>query len=144
MLAALRPVALTTSTFLKAIEEHGQAWSHRTGIPLEIRAEGLYALPAAVEEALFRVIQEALTNIERHSGATQAHLRLAVEEQTLAMTVLDNGHGFATRTPKDGMGLQSMRERIAAVGGILEIQSTAAGACVEARVPIPPGAKHDD
>ena len=60
MLAALRPVALTTSTFLEAVEEQSQAWSRRTGIHLEVRAEGLSALPPAVEEALFRVVQEAL------------------------------------------------------------------------------------
>jgi signal transduction histidine kinase len=144
LLAALRPVALTASTFLEAVEEQCQAWSSRTGIHLEVRAEGLPALPAAIEEALFRVIQEALTNIARHSGATQAHLRLAGEEQTLALTVLDNGQGFATSVRADGIGLQSMQERIAAVGGILEIQSTPAGTCVQARVPIPAGAKHDD
>jgi NarL family two-component system sensor histidine kinase LiaS len=114
------------------------------GIILEVRAEDLPALPPPVEEALFRVIREGLTNIARHSGASEVHLRLAVEEQTLALTLLDNGHGFATRATTAGMGLQSMHERIAAVGGILEIQSTAAGACVEARVPIPPGAKDDD
>ena len=144
MLAALRPLALTTSTFLEAVEEHSQAWARRTGMQMEVRAEGLPALSPAVEEALFRVIQEGLTNIARHSGASEAHLRLAVEEQTLTLTLLDNGHGFATSETTAGMGLQSMRERIAAVGGILEIQSTAAGACVEARVPIPAGAKDDD
>lgn len=144
MLAALRPVALTNFTFLEAVEEQSQAWSRQTGIQMEIRAAGLSALPPAVEEALFRVIQEALTNIARHSRATEAHLRLAVEEQTLALTLLDNGHGFAVPARAEGMGLQSMRERIAAVGGILEIQSTPAGACVEARVPIPPGVKSDD
>lgn len=144
LIAALRPAALTASTFLEAVEEQCQAWSRRTGIQMEVRAEGLPALPATVEEALFRVIQEALTNIARHSGATQAHLRLAMEEQTLALTVLDNGHGFAVPARAEGMGLQSMRERIAAVGGILEMQSTAAGTCVEVRISIPPGAKHDD
>ena len=54
------------------------------------------------------------------------------------------GRVLRSQQRAEGMGLQSMRERIAAVGGILEIQSTAAGACVEARVPIPPGAKSDD
>ena len=101
-------------------------------------------MPPSVEEALFRVIQEGLTNIARHSGASEAHLRLAVEEQALVLTLLDNGHGFSTRARAAGTGLLSMRERIAAVGGSLEIQSTTAGACVEARVPIPPGAKDDD
>jgi signal transduction histidine kinase len=144
LIAALRPVALTASTFLGAVEEQCQAWSRRSGIHLEVRAEGLSALPAAIEEALFRVVQEALTNIARHSGATEAHLRLSMEEQTLALTLLDNGHGFATPPRAGGIGLQSMRERITAVGGILEIQSTAAGTCIEARVPIPLGAKNDD
>jgi signal transduction histidine kinase len=144
LIAALRPVALTVSPFLEAVEEQCQAWARRTGIHLEVRAEGLSALSPAVEEALFRVIQEALTNIARHSGASEAHLRLVVEEQTLTLTLLDNGHGFAVPARAEGMGLQSMRERIAAVGGILEIQSTAAGTCIKVRVSIPPGAKHND
>jgi signal transduction histidine kinase len=144
LLAALRPVPLTTSTFLEAIEEHCQAWSRRTGIHLGVRAEGLPALPPPVEEALFRVVQEGLTNIARHSGASEAHLRLAVEEQTLALSLLDNGQGFAPRATGKGMGMQSMRERIAAVGGILQIESVAEGACIDARVPISPGAKDDD
>ncbi|MGO8946702.1 MAG: histidine kinase [Ktedonobacterales bacterium] len=144
LIEALRPVALTTSTFMGAVAEQCQAWSRRTSIRIEVRAEGLAALPASIEEALYRVVQEALTNIARHSGATEALLRLAVEEHTLVLTLLDNGHGFAIAARAGGMGVQSMRERIAAVGGALEIQSTAQGTCVQARVPLLQGGRNDD
>ncbi|HEU5200985.1 MAG TPA: sensor histidine kinase, partial [Ktedonobacterales bacterium] len=126
LIEALRPAAFADSTFFVALEEQGRAWSRRTGISIEVRVEGQSALPTSIEDALFRVTQETLSNIARHSGATEALIRLAWEEGTLVLTILDNGHGFAT-TDTQGIGLQSMRERIAAVGGALEIQSTAAG-----------------
>ena len=71
-----------------------------------------------VEQTLFRVAQEALANISRHSGATAAEIHLAYEAQQVTLTIADNGHGFQVGTVNGkGLGLRSMRERVESFGG---------------------------
>jgi signal transduction histidine kinase len=90
-----------------------------------------------IEQALFRVAQEALANIARHSHATKVDLHLLWDREGLAMSIQDNGHGFdVARANGKGTGLWSMRQRIAAVAGKLQISSSTAGTRLEVRVPI--------
>ena len=88
---------------------------------------------------LFRVTQEALTNIQRHAGATWVELRLVFAEGAVGLSVQDNGRGFETdaisRDPKRGIGLRNMRERLASIGGSLLLQSEPGLTVVTANVP---------
>jgi signal transduction histidine kinase len=106
-------------------------------------------LPEAVETALFRVAQEALTNARKHSGAQEVHVALGRRGQALRLEVRDWGRGFAAdgsdgakgeAEPGERVGLASMQERVALLGGRLEIQSEpGAGTAVVAEVPLPEG-----
>jgi NarL family two-component system sensor histidine kinase LiaS len=135
LIRELRPVALVDRGLVGALDEHARDWSRQTGISAEVRAQGTRATPLAVEQAIFRVVQEALANVARHSRATQVEVRLAWEGDSLAVSVADNGRGFPVeRARGKGMGLTSMRERIEALGGTLTVESGSAGTCVSARV----------
>lgn len=91
------------------------------------------------EMALFRISQEALTNVLKHAGATMVHLTLAVEAERISLTIADDGRGFAAESRMDhwtnGLGLLIMQERLRAVGGSLQIESLpGAGTSIMARV----------
>jgi PAS domain S-box-containing protein len=96
----------------------------------EIRVEFTYvnvpqAIPTDVSLCLFRIAQEGLRNIKRHSGASSAKVRLDFVEEKLHLSVSDQGRGFnpAARSARDGIGIRSMEERLHFIGGQLEIQS---------------------
>ena len=138
LIQELRPVALENKGLVPALREYGSDWSRRTGIAVEIRAQGERAAPLDVEQALFRVAQEALANVAKHSGATSAEVRASWEPDALKLTVTDNGRGFdVSAATGKGVGLQSMRERVEAIGGALSISRAldGQGMCVEACVP---------
>ena len=81
-----------------------------------------------MEEAYYRVAQEALTNVARHSGASHVEIQLAWTDKTLEMIVRDDGQGFVVEeSAGKGLGLASMRERVEALGGALTISSGASG-----------------
>jgi PAS domain S-box-containing protein len=91
------------------------------------------------ETALFRVIQESLTNVYRHSGSPRARVRVLVEPSSIKAFVEDQGHGFKTDVsakPKSGVGIQSMKGRLQIVGGDLTVRSHPSGTTVVASVPI--------
>jgi two-component system NarL family sensor kinase len=113
-------------------------------MPVAFTSRGaLDGLPAAVPTVLFRIAQEALTNIERHAGAS--HIELALERTRsrgapgrVLLTVADDGAGFDAQDvethPQRGIGLRNMAERLDAIGGTLGISSTAAGTTVCASI----------
>src|SRR5262249_37636400 len=81
-------------------------------------------LSPSVEEALWRVAQESLSNIARHSGATKVHIYLTCDQGKGILSISDNGRGFdRTLVDKIGIGLYSMKERMEAIGGMLSVQS---------------------
>src|SRR5439155_9165250 len=100
-----------------------------------------HAIPIAVEQAGFRIVQEALTNVMRHAAASRAVVSLRVDGDTLDIDVTDDGTGAAggTRSP-DGLGLRGMRERAAALGGDVTAGPTERGGWqVHARLPLMSG-----
>ena len=108
--------------------------------------EDIGRLPTEVETALFRMVQETLTNIHRHSGSKGAVIWLTKEQDNAVLRVSDSGHGFslpATPENKDwtspGVGILGMRQRLRQLGGQLEIESSSQGTTVNARVPISKG-----
>jgi signal transduction histidine kinase len=96
--------------------------------------DALPPLPAAVEVAAYRIVQEALTNVARHSGARSCAVRVACERDVLLLEIADDGHGMRKRGA--GVGLQTMQERASELGGSCQITSTpGAGTVVAARLP---------
>ena len=133
----LRPVALEGKGLATALREHVEDWSRQTGIAARVVVQRERDLPLEVERAFFRVAQEALTNVAKHSGAAHVEVTLACTDTTATLTIADDGRGFdVTAAEGRGMGLCSMRERIEAIGGTLRVASTGAGSTVEANVSI--------
>ena len=138
LIQELRPAALANKGLAAALRDYCADWSRQSGIAAEVRAQGERDAPLEVEQALFRVAQEALANVARHSGATRADVRLAWEHGALILVIQDDGRGFdADDVEGRGVGLRSMRERVEALDGTLLVASTTAGTRVEARIPLP-------
>ena len=132
-------MALDGKGLVAALREYCANWSRDSGVSATVRAQGEQPLPWEVEQALFRVTQEALANVMRHSGATQVEVSVRWEPEALTLSVTDNGRGFDLAAVEGkGVGLRSMEERLAAVGGALSIYraATGAGMSVEACVPL--------
>jgi signal transduction histidine kinase len=128
LIQELRPVALDGKGLAAALREYCADWSRDSGVSANVRVQGEQPLPWEVEQALFRVTQEALANVMRHSGATQVEVSLRWEPEALTLTVTDNGRGFdLAAVDSKGVGLRSMEERLAAVGGALSIYRATAG-----------------
>ncbi len=124
LIRELRPAALKGKGLAAALRECVSDWSRQSHIPTEVRIRGERSLPLPLEQALYRVAQEALTNITRHSAASLVEVELVWREDQISLCIADNGRGFAisSRDGK-GLGLQSMRERVEALGGELEVHS---------------------
>jgi PAS domain S-box-containing protein len=129
----LRPTALDDLGLRAALANYIQDWSRRVGIPAELHTSGLLddRLASEAETTLYRVAQEALTNVARHSRATRVEVLLERQADSVLLIVEDNGVGFDTgkeaaekETPDDGFGLLGMHERAALVGATVEIEST--------------------
>jgi signal transduction histidine kinase len=137
----LRPPALDELGLLGAIRETAAQYAPAAGRggQLTVRVEAperLPSLPAAVEVAAYRIVQESLANIVRHADARTCRVELAVDS-ALHLTIVDDGVGLPTNRHA-GVGLTSMRERAAELGGTCVIESApAAGTCVRAELPLP-------
>jgi signal transduction histidine kinase len=137
---ALRPPALDELGLIPALQEQVLLYSDQgpNAIHISLEApEHLPPLPAAVEVAIFRIVQEALTNVVRHSHASRCVVRLALHEheRRLVLEIEDNGRGLAP-TQSTGVGLASMRERAEELGGMCEVkQGPTGGTCVCVRLP---------
>jgi signal transduction histidine kinase len=132
----LRPPALDELGLSGAIEQLADRLTAGTDLLVDVEVAGPPALPAAVEVAVYRVAQEALTNVVRHAGARQACVRIRVDGDELVLEVTDDGTG--TPAPREGgVGLGSMRERAEELGGRLEVTGRpGAGTRVVARLPV--------
>lgn len=124
LIRELRPAALEGQGLAAALRHYVTDWARQNKIEAEVRVQGERPLPLVVEQTLFRVAQEALANISRHSAATAAEVHLAYSAGQVNLTIADNGRGFQVNSPNGkGLGLRSMRERVEALGGDLNIQS---------------------
>jgi NarL family two-component system sensor histidine kinase LiaS len=121
----LRPVALEGKGLAAALRDYATRWSHQTGIEVSLDLQVEQAIPTQVEGALFRVAQEALANVLKHSGARHVEIKLVCTERVITYEVIDDGRGFDVESAAGkGMGLRSMRERIEALEGELTVEST--------------------
>ncbi|HEY0755466.1 MAG TPA: sensor histidine kinase [Ktedonobacteraceae bacterium] len=125
LIRELRPVALEGKGLKLALQELVEQWKNQTTIQASLQADDEQALPLLVEEAFFRVAQEALSNAARHSCATSILVRLSNEAEQVTLSIADNGQGFSAAPGElhKGVGLLSMRERMQALGGNVAIES---------------------
>lgn len=144
LILALRPTALDDIGLVAALRAHVHTWSRRHGVSAQWQATGLEQerLPPECETTLYRITQEALTNIARHANASRVSVIVTRAGDWVSLIIEDDGVGFdATRLTGDEgrpWGLIGMRERATLVGGSLEIESSrAAGTTVVARIPCP-------
>jgi signal transduction histidine kinase len=132
----LRPRALDDLGLAVALRAHVEDFTRRTRIDVALELDESTGWPPEVALTLYRVAQEALTNVARHSGARHAWVRLAFHRTEGRLVVEDDGRGMLNGL-EPNLGLLGMRERVGAVGGTLKLDSaTTGGLRVEARVPI--------
>ena len=137
----LRPTILDDLGWIPAVRFLADGVSKRANLPIHIDATVAGRLPTATETTLYRVVQEALTNAVKHAKAGNVWIRAWREDLTQCCTIRDDGAGFKMRrspgTPRKGMGLVAMRERVSAIGGTLQIESRVGhGTEVSVRLPM--------
>ncbi|MBX5473974.1 MAG: GAF domain-containing sensor histidine kinase [Thermoleophilia bacterium] len=136
----LRPKTLDDFGLVPAVERLVQSLGEQTGLSIQFEAavpEG--RLPAEVETALYRIVQEALTNVVKHARATAVSVVLTRKDDSVSVVVEDDGVGFEPERTRDGgLGLVGMRERVGLLGGRLRIESSpGAGSTLVVEVPLP-------
>jgi PAS domain S-box-containing protein len=124
----LHPPAIEAVGLSQTLHDYCMRLARQTGIEITYRDNHLGNLPAHIQISIYRVVQEALTNIVKHSGATRVDVRLDNDAEKIRLKVTDNGRGFISGQPettenKPGLGLTGIHERMQALGGSLEILS---------------------
>jgi signal transduction histidine kinase len=124
----LRPKALDDFGLVAALERLAETFVNQTGLKLDLEAPlGEERLPSEIETALYRTVQEALTNITKHAEAGRVSIVLRRDHEAIAAVIEDDGRGFDPGAAGCGTGLQGMRERLALVGGKLTVESRPGG-----------------
>lgn len=141
----LHPPLLDESGLVSAIRWYAEEFSKRSriAVTLDLDDEG-ERLTQEIKTAVFRIVQEALTNVYRHSKAQIAHVEFKSDDLYLQLRIKDNGHGIppsmgrpTATNGKSGVGLASMRERATLLGGTFEVQSGSEGTILFVSIPIP-------
>jgi signal transduction histidine kinase len=133
----LRPKALDDFGLVPALERLLETWREQTGIRADFEARLDGRLPGDAETVLYRIVQEALTNVVKHADASRVSVVLTQAADTVTAVVDDDGDGFGPDANGAGLGLLGMRERLALVGGRLKVESGAgAGTTIVATVPV--------
>jgi two-component system, NarL family, sensor kinase len=147
----LHPPVLDELGLTSAIKEYAMGFSERSGIKLEVEfSAGFRRLSQEAEMALFRIVQESLSNVQRHSGSQAASIRLREELGCVELEVSDRGHGMKQRKAQAGnttqarlgVGILGMRERMAQLGGKLDVESSSSGTKVRATIPVKSEVSH--
>jgi NarL family two-component system sensor histidine kinase LiaS len=133
----LRPARLEDRGLAGTLRDYADDWSRRMGIAVAIQVRGKRIVALDVEEALFRVAQEALANIAQHSRAGVVTIQLTWDDTQVQLSISDNGAGFdVARASGRGVGLASMRERVMVYHGSLDIASAPGATKIEATIPL--------
>jgi PAS domain S-box-containing protein len=138
----LRPAMLDDFGLVPALEFLAQGVSKRTGLAVAIDASPLGTLPPPIETALYRILQESLTNVSKHAQAGHVRVRLYQDTRTIACSIGDDGIGFdlpavCTNRGNAGLGLLGIRERLAPLGGTLSIVTAPGrGTTLDIRIPL--------
>ena len=143
----MHPPLLDQSGLVSALQWYVEGFSKRSGIYVDVIAQPIGRLSSDVETALFRVVQEALTNVRRHSCSETASIRLERRIGEIQLEIKDRGRGLppVNQATTDallemGVGIPGMKQRLRQLGGKLEIISTEGGTSIVAVVPVGNGA----
>jgi two-component system, NarL family, sensor kinase len=139
----LHPPLLDELGLHSAARWYAEGFAKRSGIQVELHLTDIVErLPKEIELALFRVLQESLTNIHRHANASQVDISVDCTDDDVILCINDNGQGIQRRIldrfrggEAGGIGLAGMRERLAELGGALEVDSNSNGTQVRATLP---------
>ena len=140
----LHPPLLDEAGLASAVSWYADGFALRSGIQVDvIVAPNLGRLPGDIELALFRIVQESLTNVHRHSGSSTVRIAITQESTAVMLEVDDDGRGMVAQTlgqqgdsGRLGVGIMGMRERMRQLGGQLEIESGNRGTTVKATIPL--------
>jgi len=135
----LRPLALDELGLVPALRQHFAHCGREHGLAVKFVADEGERLPAPVETALFRIVQEAVNNVVRHAQAHQVGVTLVRRADHVELRVVDDGRGFDVQLPRSGrhIGLWSMRERVEQLGGQFEVRSAPGqGTAMTAVIPL--------
>lgn len=139
----LHPPLLDEAGLASALPWYVEGFSKRSGIEVDLELpEKSTRLPEAIELVIFRIVQESLTNVHRHSGSPTAKIRLAHSENSVAVEIIDEGKGISRARLREmtaaqvGVGVRGMEERVRQFGGTLQIDSSTAGTKVAVIIPL--------
>jgi two-component system NarL family sensor kinase len=139
----LHPPLLDESGLSGAIEWYAAGISERSGLQIRLEiSEEFGRLPVKMETALFRIVQECLTNIHRHSGSNTATIRLSRRADSVLLELQDDGRGISSeklagiRAQRSGVGFAGMRERVRHLKGVIDVQSNSCGTNVSVTLPM--------
>jgi signal transduction histidine kinase len=139
----LHPPLLDESGLFSAVRWYAEGFSKRSGLKLRLEFdERKDRFDRNVETGLFRILQEALTNVHRHSQAEAVHIKITASKGRLLLRIQDDGKGIpsgalaTTANGSQGVGLSSMRERSALLGGTFNIETNSSGTLIVVSVPI--------
>jgi PAS domain S-box-containing protein len=140
----LHPPLLDENGLSQAIHWYMQGLKERSDLDIELSVpENFGRLPADLELTIFRIVQEGLTNIHRHSGSKTATIRLSRSADSVLLKIEDHGKGIspeklaALRAQRTGVGITGMRERVRHLKGVMDIQSNGTGATISVTFPVP-------
>lgn len=120
----LRPQPMDGEDFSEILKGYGMEWSHRSGIRLNVHVEGSDEnLPPITRETLYRIAQEALANVARHSSASRVEMSIEYGKDMVTLVIKDDGRGFDTSAQHSGLGLHSMQERAESLDGRFSVAS---------------------
>ena len=123
LIQELRPAALENKGLALVIRDYAADWSRQNGIPAEVIVRRERLLPLEIEQSLYRIMQETLANVARHSEAGQVEISLLYDKREITLTVSDDGQGYGVEDTGQGFGLRSMQERAQSVGGRLTVKT---------------------
>ncbi len=131
------PSTLKDQGLAASLLDYASSWESRFGIQLNLLILGERRLSPHIEQTLYRVVQEALSNIARHSHGTQAKIQIVYQDHEIRIQIEDNGRGFDVSKPADGLGLRLIHERMESIGGQVDMHSPrSGGTAITLRVPV--------
>jgi signal transduction histidine kinase len=129
----LHPPLLDEAGLHSAVRWYVEGFAERSKIDVDLELDPMVGrLPAEIETAIFRIVQEGLTNIHRHSESSSASIAITRDAHDLKLEIRDQGKGMSVPPPRPGVGIQGMRERVRQLGGELKIESGKSGTRVTA------------
>jgi signal transduction histidine kinase len=141
----LHPPTLDEMGLLSAVQWYAEQFAKRTNIDVTLDIPSDFGrLPREKEIVIFRVVQEALANVQQHSGSATATVRISRASSGVCVQVSDLGKGMSSESPlaSFGVGISGMRERLRQLGGVLSVHSNGNGTLVTADLPVGAGASH--